>query len=469
MTVTGPIWRIEEDIGIGAKRSGALTWPRGFSTHTGMIFIRIALGAEILFASAGITTAQPSMAVQTIFQDNVPHTDRQGKARVVFNKERSFFSIGIYHGLTGEHHGRTFDFSTLRAGGFNTVMAWEGQRLADVAKAAKKNGLQVIHRYPSDAEILKWRSSGTILAWYLNEEPTWLVREDNWRGRLAQFKARRKEIQKLDPGRAVFILDAPYIDAPWRARWSAWNSSGDISAHWNYPIIGERRYSLGGSRGIPETVSLAARINEEAKPVWLVVQAFSSPLKNWRMPSATELRAMVYAGIVHGATGILYFAYDSFVTRYGEVIGVSPETVENYNAVPGSNTEDLLWLQASEEQVTKSRALWDFISKLNAELTALTLAILSPTSRMAYRVETKLSGTPIRTIMKETEGGKILIAVNIRNAQLETQIHFGQPVRLRPLSFGDLERKFTNVKSINETFEPFEVKLFQLEDRSYRR
>lgn len=36
------------------------------------------------------------------------------------------------------------------------------------------------------------------------------------------------------------------------------------------------------------------------------------------MPSPRELRTQVYTGIVHGATGIMYFAMDSYVTRAGE-------------------------------------------------------------------------------------------------------------------------------------------------------
>jgi hypothetical protein len=69
--------------------------------------------------------------------------------------------------------------------------------------------------------------------------------------------------------------------------------------------------------GIPQSVGLAARINSEQKPVWLCVQTFESG--NWLMPSPRELRTQVYTGIVHGATGIMYFAMDSYVTRAGEI------------------------------------------------------------------------------------------------------------------------------------------------------
>ena len=49
----------------------------------------------------------------------------------------------------------------------------------------------------------------------------------------------------------------------------------------------------------------------------------------WLMPSPREMRGQVYAGIVHGATGIIYFAMDSGVTRGGEVMGIAPRALTN--------------------------------------------------------------------------------------------------------------------------------------------
>eukprot|EP01050_Picozoa_sp_SAG11_P013449 SAG11_NODE_1573_length_4664_cov_3.235487_1_plen_48_part_10 len=47
------------------------------------------------------------------------------------------------------------------------------------------------------------------------------------------------------------------------------------------------------------------------------------------MPTPREMRGQVYAGIVHGATGIIYFAMDSGVTRDGEVMGIAPRALTN--------------------------------------------------------------------------------------------------------------------------------------------
>ena len=42
---------------------------------------------------------------------------------------------------------------------------------------------------------------------------------------------------------------------------------------------------------------------------------------------------MSYAAMVRGATGLIWFSYDSFVTRNGKVIGISPNPQPDYGIV----------------------------------------------------------------------------------------------------------------------------------------
>ena len=63
-------------------------------------------------------------AVQTIYQGGVPHTDRQGRRMYGFDPDRSFFPIGIYHGVAGEFRGRRYDLAEARDAGFNTAHMW---------------------------------------------------------------------------------------------------------------------------------------------------------------------------------------------------------------------------------------------------------------------------------------------------------------------------------------------------------
>ena len=75
-------------------------------------------------------------------------------------------------------------------------------------------------------------------------------------------------------------------------------------------------------------VALAVQENREKKPVWLIVGAFEQPgagAFTFRCPTPAQLRACVYTGVIHGATGIVYFTWDTYVCRDGNVIGMSPD------------------------------------------------------------------------------------------------------------------------------------------------
>jgi hypothetical protein len=402
-------------------------------------------------------------AIQTVHQAGAPHTDRRGQPMTRYDKARSFLPIGVYHGLTGTHHGRKYDFSTLKQAGFNTVHGWEGQTFAPLLAEASRRGLQLIYHNPTDADVRAGRGNESILAWYLDEEPTLRKWDPDWTERLAVFKARRDRIREMDPGRAVFVLDTPYIDPPWRERWLAWSRAGDVSAHWNYPLIGETTNALTGRRGVPETVASAIDAVVGQKPVWLVVQAFASPLWDWRMPNEAELRAMTYAGIVHGATGIIYFAYDSFVTRDGQVLGAAPRTETDYGDAPDYNRDGEPPLTVSPDDAAKSRLLWTAIARLNGELNQLASAILSPTARLDYTVEVEGDGAPVRTLLKDTGGGLVLIAVNVANMPVQVRFSFPETAGTPKPYFGVQAGSGTG--DWVESFEPFAVKVYAFEKR----
>src|SRR5207302_1718359 len=52
-------------------------------------------------------------AVQSVYLNGVPHTDRTGKDRLAYDAQISFFPIGIYHALHGEFAGHRYDFRVL--------------------------------------------------------------------------------------------------------------------------------------------------------------------------------------------------------------------------------------------------------------------------------------------------------------------------------------------------------------------
>jgi hypothetical protein len=105
------------------------------------------------------------------------------------------------------------------------------------------------------------------------------------------------------------------------------------------------------------------------------------------------MRALAYLSMVHGATGLLYFAMDSFIVRDSGVIGIVPRELSNTTwrvappntaSIPGSN--NLPGVLPSTELVEMSIMLWEGIASLNKELSSMMSVLFFKTSRMPYTV-----------------------------------------------------------------------------------
>jgi hypothetical protein len=282
----------------------------------------------------------------------------------------------------------------------------------------------LIRHSPTDDEVMRFASDPRILGWYLDDEPTGHAyldmertgKRDLMAARYEAFVSRRAAIKVLDPRHPVFPLDVGYIPPGLSAWWDRWNSSGDVTAHDLYPL----QPGTVNIEALPRSVLRAVRLNGEQKPVWVTLQAFGGlpgleePL---RVPSAEELRGMAFTAIIHGATGIILFAYDSWVTRQGHVVGISPQTPERYDS----------YTVATASLAAQSRALWAGAAALNAELERLTPRLLSPTARLRYDVDfsgESRTSSPIRAMLKETDGVYTLLAANLEGRPMGARYRF---------------------------------------------
>ncbi len=435
------------------------------------VTVRRNLGAivcvlAVLAACSTAPSTEPAEAIQKIYRGGVPHTDSRGVPRFVYDPDKSFLPIGLYHALVGPHFGRDYDLSDLKEARFNLIHFWNGQTLADVLGPARTAGLQLMVPEPTLDDVRRFRGDPTIWGWYLDEEPSGRYQPDTHSEKLAIFAERRDAVHVLDPDRPVFSLDKPAMDDGRRVNWLRWIGAGDIAAHFNYPVLtSEPLRTLDTVRGIPRSVALAVEASAERKPVLLVVQAFASP-RGWAWPSPRELRAMTYAGIVHGATGIMYFAYDSFVTRDGEVIGIAPDPTAAHGPTPDFDNDGKPPVAATERDLETSRGLWRAALGLNAELHALAPVLLSPTAGADYTASVtgeSVSQTPIRVILKEHDGRWTLIAVNLDDAALRVRMTFPLPLRRVGRLFDDEEPPVVTGGIIEDNFAPFAVRLYTIE------
>lgn len=378
-----------------------------------------AIAIWLLPAAASAAWKEHPAAIQTIYQDHVPHTDRTGRLMTRFDAGRSFFPLVLYHALQGEYDGIRYELKDDAAAGFNACMPYESQDPRAIADAAAAAKMQMIVHAPTDAIVQALAHHPALLAWYLDEEPMGQFRVPGMDKRFEAFLKRRDQIHSLDSQHPVFPLDVPLIIGNAQPWWIKWNTAGDVSAHDNYPI-NPRHRSLSFEYGIPETVSLAARSVKEAKPVWVCLPAFevAGPAWPFNMPTTRQLRCMVYTAIVHGATGVMYFALDSHATRIGSVVGMSPAPRASYGE----------GIVATEDQMRMSRDLWQAAAMINKQIDSLRPALLSPTESISYQVDLddgwpSITPEPIRTLVKhDPAGGSIMLLVNMDDAPIHVRV-----------------------------------------------
>jgi len=131
---------------------------------------------------------------------------------------------------------------------------------------------------------------------------------------------------------------------------------------------------------------------------------------------------MIYTSVIHGATGLIYFILDSYMSRGAKCLGIAPNPLADYNYGDA--------LVATLSELRAMRNLWYAVVGINSELNALRPAILSPTSTAPYEVSLSntlpyLTETPIRTILKNhPSGGYVLLLANVDGVPQISRIRF---------------------------------------------
>jgi len=415
-------------------------------------------------------------AVQTIYRQGVPHTDRRGRVLMEYDPERSFFQIAVWGNPYGEIYGTNYDLAVLPDAGINTMWPWPMRTLEEQLEAGRAAGLQVVtmgHMDEGDAAKLKDHPSWLGNVWH--DEPTGSFWGKDMEGKFAEFLDYKARINAAAPDVPVFINDVPWVTPPATSWWVKWNTAGDVACHDNYPIMNRTSHTKtigdeGDKTGIPSSVSLAVAVNEEQKPVWFIAGAFTTRAHGafpFRFATPMQLRAQVYAALIHGATGIIYFCWDTYVCRDGDVIGMSPDPQVAYlEAGPNKPKPS----PARPMQLAESKALWVAATQINSEIGELTPSLLSPTvgEEVAYSVKIEgdaISDAPIRCLLKpHPDGGYVLLSVNLDDAVLNVTYEFpGGLASVSPLFENRPPFELEPAqKTFTDLYEPFEVHVYRI-------
>ena len=424
----------------------------------------------VLCFSRALSWSEADSPVQTIYRNGVPHTDRNGHLLASYDAESSFFPIGSWGCPRPEvRQGTDYDWQKLVDAGVNTVWPWPydtAEQLAD----AERYGLQLmLMQKPGAERILEIKDHPNLLGIVWQDEP--ILQPGDQGEMFRKFVEYREMVNRVAPDIPVFVNNCSWISHP---DWVKWNTAGDVSCHDNYPIWPVTRSLAFGSfgttpNGIPQSMSLAVSSNGESKPVWLVVGAFESicnPTSQYpfRFPTPMQLRAMVYAGLTHGATGLCYFIWDSWVSRAGNNIGISRAPVENHSVT------------AKPVHRIASRALWEAMAQVNREVHELTPALLAPTigAELDYVLGVEgeaITQYPIRAMLKpHPDRGYVLLTVNLDDAVLKASYCFEGTLleTVRPLFEEREPLKLDKEDAFADEYEPFDVHVYHVEFREQK-
>jgi len=413
-------------------------------------------------------------ARQVVYQSGVPNTTKNGTFRVSLQAD-SYFPKIAYYGLTGAvQSGIIYNYLRLKNAGLNGVIPYPLDSLTTVFADAAANDIQVMPSLQLDpngnvpnqisaaqSKASQYSSYPNLLGWLMEEEPTGAVDEG---ARWTNFQNLKASITQVDPTHAQVVLDTAWFiqstDPTIAQEWNKWNAAGSVSCHDNYPYVDANVPTLDTMLGIPNSVKQAVTINNSGKPVWLTVQAFELPSStsafHWVMPTGTQLRAQIFAGLIHGATGIIYFAPDSYVTRAGSVIGMAPDTLQSYG----------VYMTATLAQVQSSKDLWQSLPLINAELERSKNALFSPTAGDDYSVAIagpNISATPIRMLLKKRDNLYTLFVVNLDKATIKTKVTLSRrPADLKRVSLDGSPQFFApHGAVVYDSFAPYESRVYQ--------
>lgn len=395
-----------------------------------------------------------SDAVQTFYQDGVPPLP---------NGER-FIPNGMYFVTGGPEDEAAVQ--TLHDAGFTVALGsgrWDPGIYVD---AATDTNVRVILDQSQHAnETLEptfneewfstYKDDPRVLGWLLYDEPLGTMKyvpdtPDLLPSIQAIYDAHKDQTDQL-----LFIDEQSLPDHP---DWASALTMTDMAAHYAY--LKNLLSPTSSLEPIASSVALQTALVGEAKPSWFIPQAYRGfPFAAF--PTPQKARAQAYTAIIHGATGLIHFSWDSQFMRNGGVIGVRPDTPASY----GSGTT------ATPAVVKESRDLWAGLdtrsgaSSLNRQILALTDVLLSPTSAAPYTVEVDqrpISPAPIRTLLKEFGGERYLLAVNLDNATIDARFTFDQTYAMTTLFADGRGADWRVDDQLIDSFGPFETRAYRL-------
>ncbi|MBP5639967.1 MAG: hypothetical protein J6X55_10845 [Victivallales bacterium] len=373
---------------------------------------------------------------------NVPHVTLRDDGMTLVDG-KPFFPIGAYAIWKREFNNFDFDkaFKDLSEAGFNFAHSYNGgAEYPQFLDTAQKYGMRVwsaAYSIHSKDFLLNRLNHPAIIAWYIGDDTSANTTP-------CQLQDRHDALKAIDDHRIT--TQAEHV-----------RSAAAVSLYRDYvrgtdnylPEVYPATVDTAENRGstvaevIRDMKTIMSDIDkcgiEHPKSVWPIIQYF----KGWnykRFPEENEIRAMSFASIVHGATGITWYTYGGYV--------IPEKNMYNYG-------------------ITSTPERWRIITTITRQLHELEPVLVErkpadqPTPVVYSGAKLDAFGQPsITCLLKHHEGETYVLAVN---STLDT-IEAGIPVA--GVSGGSVMfegRAATIVGGVlKDTFKPYDVHVYRL-------
>lgn len=430
----------------------------------------------VLIVSAVWAERDISAGVQKCHLRQVLHVTADGRTLRSYDPVKSFIPLGAWC-LWAQR------LDVLASGGFNTIAlsGFEKTALDDPAEReklmarCKSTGIRLVPGYvPNDDSLRVLREDPYLLAYLLIDEPNRFVgsQEDPIEHVYKDVLDAQRRAWQLDPGRATWVNQVPSYafegELAQLGWWYAFNAIGDIASTDCYPVTSDKSVLESVARSVADQV----RINEDRRPSFFIAQAHkdkrAAGFPDNIYPTPEQFRCSMYAAIVHGAVGFLVFKLQE--DEWKAHPGIGPDTVVSTGTPEelAKQEQELNIITAADAQ--RSRELWKLATQINAEITDLKEAILTPTADIDYRIMLLESrggtGTdlPIRTLLKNVDGWFYLFAVNVDSCKCRIRLDFpgtiGQVAGLSVVN-GEDNQPAARQSSIEDTLGPLAAKTYK--------
>jgi hypothetical protein len=397
-------------------------------------------------------------AVQTYYQNGVPHTDKYGNFRTTYDST-SFFPNGVF--WISDHSTDASAISDLKTAGFNTAITIRSDSAYYFLDQITDDSFKlVLNNTLFEDQDGYYKNDPRVLGWWIEDE---VLSKTLWNHRDPQktFDILNQFYQshQSQTSQVMFETENPVIKG-----YDSWNTFADLgNAVSDYSYARDGMGYFNSWEGTADAVKAIVDAVNQNKPAWFVPQAF----EGWPgliYPYPQEERAQIYTALVHGATGIFHFSWDSCEFRsFNEPYsGIRPNIP---NTLPNCPNNTVI----TDDERDRGQALWDSLdgskNGINYELETLKPVILSPTSDQQYFVyvdRAPISEAPIRTMLKYYEGSYYLIAVNMDNATIKGEIVLPFIIKNADIMFENKKPSFYAGNDIVDTFAPFDVNVYRI-------